>query len=105
MAQWKQDPQSREDIEEVSNELELPIYKASALGKFRPWLKESWGKLEDYLINLKNIANSKEPLITKKTGFNLDKTNLTENDSNKLFTARGALDLFNTLTTAISTAV
>ncbi|MDY4011559.1 MAG: hypothetical protein SOY60_07815, partial [Fusobacterium gastrosuis] len=54
---------------------------------------------------LKEWDTGKEPLITKKTGFNLDKTNLTENDSNKLFTARGALDLFNTLTTAISTAV
>ncbi len=49
--------------------------------------------------------NTKEPAITKKSGFNLDKTNLTENDSNKLFTAKGALDLFNNLTTAISTTV
>lgn len=54
---------------------------------------------------LKEWDTGKEPAITKKSGFNLDKTNLTENNSNKLFTAKGALDLFNNLTTAISTAV
>ena len=33
------------------------------------------------------------------------KTNLTENDSSKIFTAKGALDLFNKLTTLISDSV
>lgn len=105
MANWIDDPQGREEVDKVTKELKLPIYKPSAKGKFRSWLTEVWGKLEDYLINLKNIANSKEPAISKKTGFNLDKTNDTENDSNKLFTAKGALDLYNELTTAISTKV
>ncbi|MDY4010799.1 MAG: hypothetical protein SOY60_03930 [Fusobacterium gastrosuis] len=105
MANWIDDPQGREEVEKVTQELKLPILKPNAKGKFRPWLTEVWGKIEDYLINLKNIANSKEPLITKKTAFNLDKTNLTENDSNKLFTAKGALDLFNTLTTNFTNAV
>ena len=36
---------------------------------------------------------SKEPIINKKTGFNLDKTDLTENDTNKVFSAKGAFDL------------
>lgn len=36
---------------------------------------------------------SKEPKITKKTGFNLDKTDMTENDSNKLLTAKGVYNL------------
>lgn len=54
---------------------------------------------------LKEWDTGKEPAITKKSGFNLDKTNLTENDSNKLFTAKGALDLFNTLTTNFTNAV
>ena len=48
---------------------------------------------------------SKEPIIDKKTGFNLDKTDLTENDSNKLFSAKGALNLFNTLTTNFTNAI
>ncbi|MDK4517134.1 hypothetical protein MVQ18_10300, partial [Fusobacterium necrophorum] len=106
MANWIQDPQSREEVDEVTQELKLPVYKPSAKGKFRQWFKESWNKLEDYLVNLKSeiseIRGSKEPNISKKSGFNLEKTNLTENDSNKLFTAKGALDLYNKLTSAIA---
>lgn len=48
---------------------------------------------------------SKEPIINKKTGFNLDKTDLTENESNKLFSAKGALNLFNTLTTNFTNGI
>lgn len=44
----------------------------------------------------------KQDVIVWKSGGNLEKTNLTENDSNKLFTAKGALDLFNKLTSLIS---
>lgn len=106
MAQWIQDPQYREEIDEVTQELKLPVYKASAKGKFRNWFKESWNKIEDYLVSLKQSLqeqiNGKEPSFYKKSGFNLEKTNLTENDSNKLFTAKGALDLFNRLTSLIS---
>lgn len=106
MAQWIQDPQYREEIDEVTKELKLPVYKASAKGKFRQWFKESWNKIEDYLVNLKRSLqeqiNGKEPSFYKKSGFNLEKTNLTENDSNKLFTAKGALDLFNKLTSLIA---
>ncbi|MHA4988003.1 hypothetical protein [Cetobacterium somerae] len=47
-----------------------------------------------------------EPTITnKRSGWNLDKTDLTENDSNKLFTPKGALNLFNTLTTNFTDAI
>ncbi|KXA12739.1 hypothetical protein HMPREF3206_01681 [Fusobacterium equinum] len=106
MAQWIQDPQYREEIDEVTKELKLPVYKASAKGKFRQWFKESWNKIEDYLVNLKRSLqeqiNGKEPSFYKKSGFNLEKTNLTENDSSKLFTAKGALDLFNRLTSLIA---
>lgn len=52
-----------------------------------------------------NIAAGKEPAFSKKTGFNLDKTDLTENDSNKIFTAKGALNLFNNLTTIFTNAI
>lgn len=70
MANWIQDPQSREEVDEVTQELKLPVYKPSAKGKFRQWFKESWNKLEDYLVNLKSeiseIRGSKEPNISKK---------------------------------------
>ncbi|MHA4986974.1 hypothetical protein [Cetobacterium somerae] len=37
--------------------------------------------------------------------LSLEKTDLTENDSNKLFSAKGALNLFNTLTTNFTDAI
>ncbi len=40
---------------------------------------------------------SKEPIINKKTGFNLDKTDLTENDTNKLLTGAGAYKLLSSI--------
>lgn len=93
MANWIEDPQGREEVEQVTKELKLPVYKASAKGTFRPWLRECWNKLEDYLVFLKKIADSKEPAIIKKTGFNLDKTESRENDTTKLITAKGAFNL------------
>src|SRR3712207_1768031 len=106
MANWIQDPQGRYEIDKVTEEIKLPILKPSAKGKFREWLTESFTKIEDYLMNLKQSLqeniNSKEPSFSKKSGFNLEKTNVTENDSNKLFTAKGALDLFNKLTSLIA---
>lgn len=72
-------------------------------------LTELKNKIIDYLsfeCALKEIfkdIKSKEPRITiKKSGFNLDKTDLTENDSNKLFSAKGALNLLNSLNTNIT---
>lgn len=52
-----------------------------------------------------NSLNSKEPAFSKKTGFNLDKTDLTENNSNKLFTAKGALNLLNNLTSKFTEGI
>lgn len=89
MAQWINDPQNREEIEKVTNEIKLPIYKASAKGKFRAWLSETWGKLEDYILKLKSIVDNKEEYISKKSGFNLDKTDdFNDNDTNKLATSK-----------------
>ncbi|MGL5624694.1 MAG: hypothetical protein ACRDDG_20135, partial [Cetobacterium sp.] len=49
---------------------------------------------------VKLLNDLKEPVITnKRSGWNLEKTDLTENETNKLFSAKGALNLFNTLTT------
>ncbi|MDD7411273.1 phage tail protein [Fusobacterium gastrosuis] len=68
-------------------------------------VKVTFKTIYTWITNIWADLKTKEPAITKKTGFNLDKTNLTENDSNKLFTAKGALDLFNTLTTNFTNAV
>lgn len=68
-------------------------------------VKVTFKTIYTWITNIWADLKTKEPLINKKTAFNLDKTNLTENDSNKLFTAKGALDLFNTLTTNFTNAV
>lgn len=47
----------------------------------------------------------KEDKFEKKSGFNLDKTDVPENDSNKLITAKGALDLKNWIVTAYTNAI
>lgn len=48
---------------------------------------------------------SKEPAFPKNSGWNLEKTDSPENNSNKLFTAKGALNLLNNLTTKISEGI
>lgn len=66
-------------------------------------LNENFEKIDQNAKGIKEEVDSKEPKIqTKKTGFNLDKTDSTENNTNKLFTAKGAFDLFNSLTTSIN---
>lgn len=102
MARWIQDPQYREEVDEVSSELKLPIYKASAKGKFRNWFKESWNKIEDYLVSLKQSLqeqiNGKEPSFYKKSGFNLEKTDDYEYDrTNELATGRALYKLWKAL--------
>ena len=89
MANWIEDPQNREEIDKVTEELKLPIYKPNAKGKFRPWLTEVWGKLEDYLLKLKAMINGKEPAFSKNTGFNLNKSDeINLIDSNTLATSK-----------------
>lgn len=55
--------------------------------------------------DLEEGLNRKEDKYIKRSGWNLDKTDLTENDSNKLFTPKGALNLFNTLTTNFTNGI
>lgn len=86
----------------ITNFLKLFLPEADDVYNVEKDQNENFEKID---TKLKEWNTGKENTITKKTGFNLDKTNLTENDSNKLFTAKGALDLLNNLTTAISTAV
>lgn len=53
MADWINDPQGREEIEKVTKELKLPIWKANYKGKFRDFWNELWDKIEDYILKLK----------------------------------------------------
>ncbi|MGL4797243.1 MAG: tail fiber protein, partial [Paraclostridium sp.] len=52
---------------------------------------------------LKSIFTGKEDKFPKNTGFNREKTDLEENDTNKLFTALGALNLKNWIVTNYTT--
>ncbi|MGL5716502.1 MAG: hypothetical protein ACRCXX_14295 [Cetobacterium sp.] len=61
--------------------------------------------LQELIKNIKVGLNSKEPTISKKTGFNLVKTDSVENDTNKLFTAKGAFDLKTVITNAYTSLV
>lgn len=53
MAQWIEDPQGRPEIEKVTKELKLPVWKANHKGKFRDFWNELWDKIEDYILKLK----------------------------------------------------
>ena len=53
MAEWIKDPQGREEIEKVTKELKLPVWKANHKGKFRDFWNELWDKIEDYILKLK----------------------------------------------------
>lgn len=103
MANWIEDPQNRENVEKVSEEIKLPLYKASAKGEFRPWLKESFNKLEDYLVALKKLAESKEPKVDWKSGGNLEKTDeYKKNDSSFLLDTKGSNQLYEDVIAVIT---
>jgi len=53
MAQWIEDPQGRQEVEKVTKELKLPVWKANHKGKFREFWNEVWEKIEDYILKLK----------------------------------------------------
>jgi len=53
MTQWIEDPQEREEVEKVTKELKLPVWKANHKGKFRDFWNETWDKIEDYILKLK----------------------------------------------------
>lgn len=71
MAQWIEDPQGRLEVEKVTKELKLPVWKANHKGRFRDFWNETWDKIEDAFIKLKKSNEGKEPaIITKETAFN-----------------------------------
>ena len=71
MAKWIEDPQGRLEVEKVTEELKLPVWKANHKGKFREFWNECWEKIEDSFLKLKKSNEGKEPVITtKETAFN-----------------------------------
>lgn len=53
MTQWIEDPQGRLEVEKVTKEMKLPVWKANHKGKFRDFWNELWDKIEDYVVKLK----------------------------------------------------
>ena len=53
MTQWIEDPQGRLEVEKVTKEMKLPVWKANHKGKFRDFWNELWDKIEDYVLKLK----------------------------------------------------
>ena len=53
MAHWIEDPQGRLEVEKVTKEMKLPVWKANHKGKFRDFWNELWDKIEDYILKLK----------------------------------------------------
>lgn len=53
MAHWIEDPQGRLEVEKVTKEMKLPVWKANHKGKFRDFWNELWDKIEDYVVKLK----------------------------------------------------
>lgn len=71
MAKWIEDPQGRLEVEKVTEELKLPVWKANYKGKFREFWNECWEKIEDGFFKLKKSNEGKEPAIEdKQTAFN-----------------------------------
>ena len=71
MAKWIEDPQGRLEVEKVTEEIKLPVWKANYKGKFREFWNECWEKIEDSFLKLKKSNEGKEPAIEEKqTAFN-----------------------------------
>lgn len=71
MAKWIEDPQGRVEVEKVTEELKLPVWRANHKGKFREFWNECWEKIEDSFLKLKKSNEGKEPaIISKETAFN-----------------------------------
>lgn len=59
--------------------------------------------LTRFLTVIKGDLAKKEPSITKKSAFNLDKTDTVQNNRDLLFTSKGAYDLKTEITNSIAT--
>ena len=70
MAQWIEDPQGRPEVEKVTKELKLPVWKANHKGKFRDFWNELWDKIEDYCIKLKEGTKKTDDRLNSAIGRN-----------------------------------
>lgn len=68
-------------------------------------INENFRKLKEKNESQDNEINGKEPAFEKKSGFNLEKTDLVEDDSNKVITPKGVLNLKNWLVEAYTNAI
>ena len=68
MTQWIEDPQSRPEVEKVTKELKLPVWKANHKGKFRDFWNELWDKIEDYCLKLKEGSKKTDDRLTSALG-------------------------------------
>jgi hypothetical protein len=70
MAQWIEDPQGRPEVEKVTKELKLPVWKANHKGKFRDFWNELWDKIEDYCLKLKEGGKKTDDRLNSAIGRN-----------------------------------
>ena len=70
MAQWIEDPQGRLEVEKVTKELKLPVWKANHKGKFREFWNELWDKIEDYCLKLKEGSKKTDDRLNSALGRN-----------------------------------
>ena len=70
MAQWIEDPQGRPEVEKVTKELKLPVWKANYKGKFRDFWNELWDKIEDYCLKLKEGSKKTDDRLNSAIGRN-----------------------------------
>ena len=68
MAQWIEDPQGRPEVEKVTKELKLPVWKANYKGKFRDFWNELWDKIEDYCLKLKEGSKKTDDRLNSAIG-------------------------------------
>ena len=66
MAEWIEDPQGRAEVEKVTKELKLPVWKANYKGKFRDFWNELWDKIEDNFLKLKKDTGDKSKEIENR---------------------------------------
>lgn len=70
MAEWIEDPQGRAEVEKVTKELKLPVWKANYKGKFRDFWNELWDKIEDYCLKLKEGGKKTDDRLNSAIGRN-----------------------------------
>lgn len=89
----------------IRGTLETAIGTKLAHGGYGGTGQTLFNLIESAKTSLTSLINGKENSFSKNSGWNLEKTDLTENNSNKLFTAKGALNLLNNLTSKFAEGI